>query len=156
MTEDYFAELYVAGVLAKAGWNVYFPHRDQGFDFIISKQIETEIILRPVQVKGKYPEEDKTNKNAYGYVGNLTQLHPEMVLVIPYFKITKLEYPPAHIAFMPRIQIKKHARGHRCEPAVFKNGEPKPRRDYLKFFDGEGLKLLESKSWNATKVSDCL
>jgi hypothetical protein len=27
---DYFAELFVAGLLADAGWNVYFPHRDQG------------------------------------------------------------------------------------------------------------------------------
>lgn len=34
---DYFAELYVAGGFADAGWNVYFPHRDQGFDFIVSK-----------------------------------------------------------------------------------------------------------------------
>lgn len=36
---DYFAELFVAGRLADAGWNVYFPHRDQGFDFIITKTI---------------------------------------------------------------------------------------------------------------------
>jgi hypothetical protein len=34
---DYFAELYVAGRFADAGWNVYFLHRDAGFDFIVSK-----------------------------------------------------------------------------------------------------------------------
>jgi len=26
---DYFAELFVAGRFAEAGWNVYFPHRDE-------------------------------------------------------------------------------------------------------------------------------
>lgn len=50
---DYLAELYVAGVLADAGWNVYFPHRDEGFDFIISKYLGDRIVLRLVQVKGK-------------------------------------------------------------------------------------------------------
>ena len=54
-TSDYFAELYVAGRFADAGWNVYFPHRDQGFDFVISKVIGVDTVLRPVQVKGKYP-----------------------------------------------------------------------------------------------------
>ena len=34
---DYFAELHVAGRLADAGWDIYFPHRDKGFDFVISK-----------------------------------------------------------------------------------------------------------------------
>src|SRR5229473_1817256 len=53
---DYFAELYVAGRFADAGWNVYFPHRDKGFDFIISKpHAEVGQLIRPVQVKGKYP-----------------------------------------------------------------------------------------------------
>src|SRR5438128_405916 len=34
---DFFAELYVAGRFVDAGWNVYFPRRDRGFDFIVSK-----------------------------------------------------------------------------------------------------------------------
>jgi hypothetical protein len=68
-TRDSFAELYVAGVLADVGWNVYFPRRDQGFDFIITKQVGESIILRPVQVKGKYPTADKTAKATYGFVG---------------------------------------------------------------------------------------
>ena len=33
---DYFAELHVAGRLADAGWDIYFPHRDKGFDFVIA------------------------------------------------------------------------------------------------------------------------
>ncbi len=82
---DYLAELYVAGLLADSGWNIYFPHRDEGFDFIISKCVEADMILRPVQVKGKYPTTGKTNKTSYGYVGKLSALHPEMVLAIPYF-----------------------------------------------------------------------
>jgi hypothetical protein len=35
MARDYFAEMYVAGLLADAGWNIYFPHRDMGFDYIV-------------------------------------------------------------------------------------------------------------------------
>ena len=34
MIRDQFAEMYVAGVLADAGWNIYLPHRDVGFDMI--------------------------------------------------------------------------------------------------------------------------
>jgi hypothetical protein len=57
---DYFAELFVAGRLADAGWNVYFPHRDQGFDFIVTKTVgAADMLIRPVQVKGKYPTGEK-------------------------------------------------------------------------------------------------
>jgi hypothetical protein len=59
-TSDYFAELYVAGRFAEAGWNVYFPRRDRGFDFIVSKALpDGQQLLRPVQVKGKYPTDEK-------------------------------------------------------------------------------------------------
>ncbi len=150
---DYFAELYVAGVLARKGWNVYFPHRDEGFDFIISKQVGNEIILRPVQVKGKYPQSNKTDKAGYGYIGELTQLHDEMVLAIPYFSVNSAEEPPDLIAYLPRPQIKAHSRGFRCLPAVFKNGRAEPRRDYSRFFDASGVHLLESKNWKDTPVS---
>jgi len=146
--EDYFAELYVAGVFAKHGWNVYFPHRDQGFDFIISKFIDDRVIIRPVQVKGKYPERSKTDKRPYGYVGRLSQTHPDMVLAIPFFlpatDLSSEKYIPRHTAYMPLNQIKRHKRGKRCEPAIFKNGEPLPKEKFLKFFDEEGIKLLES------------
>ncbi len=33
-SRDYFAEMYVAGVMADSGWNIYFPRRDEGFSFI--------------------------------------------------------------------------------------------------------------------------
>jgi len=36
---DFFAELYVAGILGDAGWSIYFPKRDVGFDFIATKEL---------------------------------------------------------------------------------------------------------------------
>jgi hypothetical protein len=147
-TQDYFAELYVAGLLANAGWNVYFPHRDKGMDFIISKTgAEGKEIIRPVQVKGKYPSSDKGNKITYGYVGKLNQVHPDMVLAIPFFAANQ-PGPALFVAYMPFTRIKIHSRGYRCEPAAFKNGKPIPRRDYKQFFDDSGLALIENPNWN--------
>jgi hypothetical protein len=154
MSDDYFAELYVAGILARAGWNVYFPHRDEGFDFIISKLVGERIVIRPVQVKGKYPETDKTDKPGYGYVGRLTQLHDEMVLAIPYFPVEREGVPPAFIAYMPRCEIRPQVKGFRCWPARFRNGKPEPRRDYSHFFDAKGIKSLESEDWKNTRVAE--
>ena len=54
-TRDYFAELYVAGLFGDAGWSVYFPKRDVGFDFIATKSIDGDVLIRPIQVKGLYP-----------------------------------------------------------------------------------------------------
>ena len=143
-THDYLAELYVAGRLADAGWNVYFPHRDKGFDFIISRGTEQDVpIIRPVQVKGKYPTGEKGNHKSYGYVGKLTQTHPDMVLAIPYFPVDGQSIPVC-VAYMPLSEIKSHSRGYRCEPASFEGGVPRPRRDKAKFFDEDGLRLLES------------
>ena len=147
---DYFAELYVAGKLADAGWNVYFPHRDRGFDFVISKPGPGGVVIRPVQVKGKYPTDVKTNKLVYGYVGRLTEVHPQMLLAIPYFRLTGTELAPVHIAYMPYRTIKKHKRGFRCQPASFTNSIPVPRRDFRKFFDDSGITFLESKEWDMT------
>jgi hypothetical protein len=146
-TRDYFAELYVAGVLADAGWNVYFPHRDRGMDFIASITNDAgQEIIRPVQVKGKYPTGQKTDKVTYGYVGRLNQIHPEMVLAIPYFKTAALG-PPLFTAFMPFSQVRPHSRGYRCEPASFKAGAPKPRRDFRRFVDEAGLRLMRGTEW---------
>lgn len=72
-------------MFADNGWNVYFLHRDKGFDFIISKKIGDVEIIRPVQVTDKYPTDDKTDKTKYGYVGELTKIHEDMILAIPYF-----------------------------------------------------------------------
>lgn len=144
----YFAELYVAGLLANAGWNVYFPHRDKGMDFIISKTgTDGREIIRPVQVKGKYLSADKGNKSTYGYVGKLKQVHPDMVLAIPFFSVNQ-PGPALFVAYMPFSRIKKHSRGYRCQPAAFRNGKPIPRPDYKKFFDNEGLALIEKPDWN--------
>jgi hypothetical protein len=78
--QDYFAELHIAGLMANAGWNVYFPHRDKGMDFIISKTgNDGSEIIRLVQVKGKYPSAEKSDKAVYGYVGKLNQFHLDMV-----------------------------------------------------------------------------
>ena len=65
---DYWAELYVAGKFADSGWNVYFPYRDRGLDFIVTKRVGDRQIIRPVQVKGKHPSDSKTDKAVYGYV----------------------------------------------------------------------------------------
>jgi len=149
ITQDYFAELYVAGLMANAGWNVYFPHRDKGMDFIISKTgTKGNEIIRPVQVKGKYPTQDKGNKTTYGYVGKLNQVHPDMVLAIPFFAANQ-PGPALFVAYMPFSKIKDHSRGYRCEPAAFKNGKPVPRRDYKKFFDDSGLVLIKQPNWNS-------
>lgn len=40
-----------------------------------------KVLIRPVQVKGLYPTEVKKDKAGYGYIGKLTQLHDDMVLV---------------------------------------------------------------------------
>jgi hypothetical protein len=85
VTRDLFAEFYVAGLFADAGWHLYFPKRDFGFDFIATKQVSDSMIIRPVQVKGLYPTAAKKDKDAYGYSGRLTQLHIDMVLAMPFF-----------------------------------------------------------------------
>jgi hypothetical protein len=144
---NYFAELYVAGLMANAGWNVYFPHRDQGLDFIISKTGSDGLqIIRPIQVKGKYPLQGKGDKSIYGYVGELNQMHSEMVLAIPFFT-ANTPGPALHVAYMPYSRIKPHKRGWHCEPACFKNGRPYPRRDFRQYFDASGLALVEQTTW---------
>jgi hypothetical protein len=140
------AELHVAGLFAEMGWRVYFPHRDDGFDFIAAKPISDGMLIRPVQVKGKYPKDDKLDKRVYGYTGRLTQIHPEMVLAIPYFAVGDIPLL-RHVAFMPFCMIRSHTRGYRCLPAKFVRGVTYPRGDHSKYFDQEGLKLLESRAW---------
>ena len=120
---------------------------------MISKIIGNDMVIRPVQVKGKYPESLKTNRAVYGYVGKLSQSHPEMVLAIPYFPVTIKNSHPTCIAYMPASQVRQHVRGCRCEPAEFRDGEPKPRRYYARFFDDQGIELLESKDFSSLKVT---
>jgi hypothetical protein len=146
-TADFFAELYVAGRFAEAGWNVYFPRRDRGFDFIASKGTEQGLqLIRPVQVKGKYPTKEKRDRGAYGFIGELSERHPEMVLAIPFFEPGAYAIPTC-IAYVPLTQLRPHSRGCKCEPASLCRGVAKPRRDFERYFGDEGLGLLIDPRW---------
>lgn len=143
-TRDYFAEMYVAGVLADAGWDVYFPRRDKGFDMVVSRPAGATTVVRPVQVKGKYATDAKTDKPTYGYVGRITAFHEDMILAIPYFT-SKSAAAPLMIAWMPRQALRPHTRGWKCEPARYVNGAPEPRPGYGYFFDAPGLTRFEAE-----------
>ena len=66
-SRDHLAELWVAGKLVDAGWNVYFPHRDKGFDLIATYTSDGQIRIRPIQVKGKrYQLEMPALRHVYG------------------------------------------------------------------------------------------
>jgi len=148
-SRDLFAELYVAGALADAGWHIYFPKRDFGFDFIITKQVGGAIIIRPLQVKGKYPTSSKGDKAQFGYTGELSQLHPEMVLAIPFFSTTRV-HSPSCVAYIPRKLIRQHSKypdRFTSFPALFRGGTAEPRRDYRRFFDEVGIQFMESSDW---------
>ncbi|MFA6244755.1 MAG: hypothetical protein WC655_27670 [Candidatus Hydrogenedentales bacterium] len=146
---DYFAELYVAGLMGDAGWNVYFPKRDMGFDFIATKSVSHNIIIRPVQVKGLYPSEAKGDKTGYGYVGKLTHVHPQMALVLPYFPTDARGVAPDYVAFMPRQEIKAQtSKGFKCFPCNFVGGRATPRSSFRKFFGYPGMELMETSGWS--------
>jgi hypothetical protein len=152
-TFDQLAELHVAGLFAEAGWRIYFPHRDDGFDFIAVKRIGGTMTIRPVQVKGKYPEAATLDRPTYGFAGNLTQTHPEMVLAIPYFEVGAVP-KIRHVAFMPLCMVKGNSRGSRCWPAKLVGGVPKPRGAHSKYFDHEGLKRLDSPNWRTDDLTE--
>lgn len=122
---DYFAELYVAGILGDEGWSIYFPKRDVGFDFVATKEVEGRVIIRPVQVKGKYPTEEKRDFPTYGYIGELSQLHDEMALAIPFFPTERTGVAPTCIAYMPRWQIRiQRSRGFSCSQRSSRRAGP--------------------------------
>lgn len=147
-TRDYFAELYVAGIFGDAGWAVYFPKRDVGFDFMVSKQVGQHMLIRPVQVKGLYPTQEKTNKVVYGFRGKLTAVHPDMILVLTFFDATERGVAPETIAYMPFSEIKRPSSGaYRCQPATFKAGHAVARRESAQYFDERGLLATESPHW---------
>lgn len=141
-SRDYFAEMYVAGVLADNGWNLYFPHRDVGFDMIATKRVGSTTLVRPVQVKGKYASDGKIAKARYGFVGKLTALHPDMILAIPYFTSDSAA-APLLIAWMPYNKIKSSSRGHACEPARFGPSGPEARPRSVGYFGSAGMSALE-------------
>jgi hypothetical protein len=145
-TRDVFAEYYVAGLFADTGWEIYSPHRDRGFDLIVAKKVGEEMVILPVQVKGLYPTDAKTNKATYGYTGKLTALHPSMILALPFFYPDHSKPSPAFTAFMPRSEIRSSSRGFRCHPAIYRDGRPSPRRDFARFCDALRLARLEEKT----------
>jgi hypothetical protein len=145
---DYFAELYVAGLMGDAGWSVYFPKRDVGFDFLLTRRVESSVLIRPVQVKGLYPTEVKKDKAGYGYIGKLSQLHDDMVLVLPYFPTDRAGVAPSCIAFMPRKEIRHQmGRGFKCTPARFVSGCAQARPTFQHFFGAGGLAALALPNW---------
>ena len=148
MARDYFAEMYVAGMLADKGWNVYFPRRDKGFDYMISREVNGEVLVRPVQVKGLYPTAEKGDRVAYGYGGRLSLLHRDMVLVLTYFDASAVEITPQQVAYMPRSQIRARSRGgFRCVPSSLRAGKVTPRRDFVGYFGDAGLAAMEQLDW---------
>jgi hypothetical protein len=153
-TRDYFAELYVAGMFGDAGWTVYFPKRDVGFDFIATKAVNGQILLRPVQVKGKYPVKDGKDGNL-GFAGKLSAVHPDMVLVIPYFDAHERGMAPSQVAYMPFSAIRPRTRGgYRAVPAKFQGNRVVQRRQFQHLFGEKGLAAVEGPTWGALSVSD--
>lgn len=136
---DMFAEMYVAGMFADAGWEIYFPRRDRGFDFVAIKDVKGVPVVRPVQVKGKYPEELKKATRYYGFTGKL-KLHPDMVLAIAYFD-RGLFIAPDCVAFLPTEVIKKGPKC-KCHPAKYEDGRVMPRRDFKEYFGRGGIAKL--------------
>lgn len=150
-TRDYFAELYVAGLFGDAEWSVYFPKRDVGFDFIVSKAVKGEVLIRPIQVKGLYPTAVKVDKASYGYRGDLSAVHQQMALVLPFFSANERGAAPEQIAYMPISEFKKPSRGgYRCVPARFEKGHAIPRKEFAHYFGDKGLDSIESLEWGAS------
>jgi hypothetical protein len=147
------AELAIAGTFTSAGWNVYSPHRDIGFDFIATKQSLNGLLIRPVQVKGCYLQSRKDSAY-YGRTNfELKQTHPEMVLVIPYYLPGDVLLRPKFVAFLPWSQLKVMRNGnYRAQPACIKKGEVLRRRDFAKFFDLPGIQLMDRLDWRDTQI----
>jgi len=134
-----------------AGWAVYFPKRDVGFDFVVSKQVPGNVILRPVQVKGLYPTPDKQDRDTYGFAGVLSAVHPEMVVAMPFFSAAERGVAPTCVAFMPLAAMRNRERGGvRCVPCSLSQGIPRPRPSFLAFTNHAGLVAVENPNWSTS------
>ncbi len=146
---DQFAEMYVAGCFMDAGWQVFFPHRDEGFDFIAAKKTSTGTFLRPVQVRGCYREPGgRANKPTYGKNPiSLTQRHPDMVVAIPFFSEQSPHHPHG-VAYLRLPDLKTNGvKGSLYSyPAQLKDGIAHPRPAYEGLFGAPGLARLEVAS----------
>jgi hypothetical protein len=147
------AELLVASKMAARGWNIYSPHRDIRIDFIATKQMGDTLLIRPVQVKGCYYRKRK-DSSCYGKSNmDLNQIHDEIVLAIPFFYPKEGQKELQFVAYMPRKQIRRQPNGkYRCQTAMVKDGRPKPRPGYMKFFDLGGLQLMETIHWKDSEI----
>jgi hypothetical protein len=147
---DLFAELYVAGLFADAGWSVYFPHRDVGFDFIATKVAQPSVIIRPVQVKGRYPEPGRRSRGWLGWEGTLTQIHPEMVFAISFFPTTH-ESAPLFTAFLPLVSLnpdRTEPNNYSVYPGSYNCQTTVQRKMFRPFIGAEGLDLVATAGFN--------
>lgn len=153
-TRAFFAEMYVAGMFGDAGWAVYFPSRDVGFDFVASKQVGGRMLLRPVQVKGKYPVKDGRD-GIFGFIGDLSAVHPDMVLAVAYFDAHERGVAPSQVAYMPFPAVRARSRGgYRSVPAKFQANRVLQRPQYAQYFGEAGLNSVESAAWGQVPVPD--
>jgi hypothetical protein len=145
-TRDYLAELFVAGIMGDAKWQIYFPKRDEGFDFIAVKRTSTGTVVRPVQVKGLYPTAEKKDRAVYQWRGKLTQTHADMIVAFCYFSVDPTSVSPTCVAYVPLAVLKQPSRGgYRFGGASLKGGRVSPRRDSKHLFDWDGLRALDGR-----------
>lgn len=131
------AELLVASKFRENGWEIYFPHKDDGFDFVAYNKDKK--IFRPIQVKGKY-RESSNDKVTYGYKGSLSHTHDEMVLAVVFYNKNS---EPLHFAYLKFSDIKFTKKGDaKAEVCCIKDNKIKPRRDFSFLFGLEGMNRL--------------
>jgi hypothetical protein len=106
-----------------------------------------------VQVKGCYLGKRKDSA-WYGKINmELKQMHEDMVLAIPYFAKRDGRETLIFTAFLPFKQIRRQPNGkYRATPARIRNNQPLKRRDFEKFFDDQGLILMESTEFSSSEV----
>lgn len=145
---DEFAELYVSALFADGGWTVYFPRRDKGFDCIVTMQKGDDMLVRPIQVKGVYPEEFKKGGKPFGRDLKLTAIHPQMVLVMPFFQYApEKSSSPTHVGFFPIKPSTRPDRKHIIRPAFLKAGVISVRDSYQGSFGKAGIAEVEKLTW---------
>jgi hypothetical protein len=145
-TRDYLAELFVAGIMGDAKWQIYFPKRDEGFDFIAIKRTTIGTLIRPVQVKGLYPTAQKKDRVVYRWMGKLSQTHPAMIVAFCYFSSDHETVAPTCVAYVPFGNLKTPSRGgFRFDGASLQAGRVRPRRDFRQYFDWDGLRALDQE-----------
>lgn len=145
-----FAEMYVAGCFMDAGWQVFFPQRDEGFDFIVAKRTANGTCLRPVQVRGCYRQPDAKVKNKATYGKGtilLSQIHSDMVVAIPFFSEQSPHYPHG-VAYLrlPDLKTNSEKGNFYSYPAQLRDGVAQARPSYAGLFGAAGLARLEADS----------